>query len=125
MSDKKTKEPQVETGLTLTGADFGKKLVEAAVGEHKEQMKKKVIGLVQEILVYIEAQRDEKARCDKNLVTLQGKITALENGEFSINRAGTITFNDESLQKSTVQGPNTCSNCGFGRSGVTPGVRYP
>jgi hypothetical protein len=111
---------KIETGLTLKGnVELGKKLVDRAVEEHKDQMMKQVVGFVQEILAYIEIQKTEKAKCDENIEGLEEKIKALERGEFKLGRDGIILFDDPELQKATVRGPSSCPNCGFG-SGVRP-----
>lgn len=104
-------------------SNFGKKLVEQAVEEYKEAAVKQVVGVVQEILVYIDREKENIETSQENISVLEAKVKALEKGEFKLSKFGVITFEDEKLQKAVNKGAGSCPNCGYGNSGVKPGVR--
>jgi 2,4-dienoyl-CoA reductase-like NADH-dependent reductase (Old Yellow Enzyme family) len=113
MSDK------VETGLSIRGnAEFGKKLVEAAIEDHKDKTQKAIVGFVQEIMSHLEKQREQVENAKEQVALLEAKLKAVEEGKFDLARTGKVTFHDPELQKKAAVGQPTCPNCGFGNPTV-------
>lgn len=109
-----------EMGLALKGsAKFGKLLVEEAVKENREKLQKSVIGIISRKLQQIEETKDMIAKMEASQKFLESQVAALEAGDFTVERDGTIKFSDESLSKQ-IDWVSTCQSCGYKKYVVAP-----
>lgn len=101
------------TGLMrVPTKEFGSGLLKAAQEENRKVLQGQVIGKVQEILVHLQKQRDYKANVEANIVLLEAKAKAIEEGRFTLSPYGVITFTDDALNRSVVA-MKECTNCGY------------
>lgn len=105
----------METGLITKGnAELGKALLEAATKQNQQAAQSVVLSRVQEIMRELHQQRDYVEQAKQNIAILEGRLKAIESGDFAIERNGVMSFSDPEISKQVLLNAD-CPSCGWPR----------
>lgn len=93
---KKNEETSLAT-FGMTQSEFGKALLENARNENKKKFIEHATGEVSRIMQSIDKVNECIKRDNESIKIYQGRLKAIENGEFEIKADGQLKYKDESL----------------------------
>ena len=111
---------KIETGIVVAGtAKFGKLLVEEAAKANADELKRRVIGTISQKLTQIEQQKYFIAQAKTTLECFENQIKALQAGQFTMTKAGAVSFTDDELNKQLACAVR-CQQCGYEKIVIGP-----
>lgn len=110
----------IETGLVVAGtAKFGRLLLEKAAERNEQELQRKVVDFIAQKLTQIEEQRGFIDRAQRTLECFEAQVEALKAGQFTIDKSGSLKFNDTELAKQ-LECMVRCAQCGYQKLVIGP-----
>lgn len=98
MPDEQQDKANKPQSLTLQGtSEIGKQIIDSAISKTHEKAKEQVLNFTADLLEQIELLEDE-------LNHLKGDLSAIQAGEFKINKQGCLIYNSPERGKKHTYG---------------------